>query len=181
MADVTLKYKGATIGELSESGSKTLKTAGKYCEADILLEYVKSGGGNAFFVDLTDQTLWEQKDVLSGSAVGSSYEDCKTASTTRITTKELIPIYDVFCFSLTNNYQCYMLLFDENKKYIAYRGGWFDQGVSVKKANNFTKVTGSKTLDDAVFASISLKYYSNSNISPADVQNLTIKYLSGGQ
>lgn len=46
MADVTLKYKGATIGELSESGSKTLETAGKYCEADILLEYVKSGGGS---------------------------------------------------------------------------------------------------------------------------------------
>lgn len=45
MADVTLKYKGATIGELSESGSKTIETAGKYCEADILLEYVKSGGG----------------------------------------------------------------------------------------------------------------------------------------
>lgn len=44
MADVTLTYKGATIGELSESGSKTLETAGKYCEADILLEYVKSGG-----------------------------------------------------------------------------------------------------------------------------------------
>lgn len=43
MADVTLKYKGATISELSESGSKTLETSGKYCEADILLEYVKSG------------------------------------------------------------------------------------------------------------------------------------------
>lgn len=45
MADVTLKYKGATIGELSESGSKTIETAGKYCEADILLEYVKPQGG----------------------------------------------------------------------------------------------------------------------------------------
>lgn len=44
MADVTLKYKGATIAELSESGNKTIETAGKYCEADILLEYVKSGG-----------------------------------------------------------------------------------------------------------------------------------------
>lgn len=43
MADVTLKYKGATIGELSETGNKTIETAGKYCEADILLEYVKSG------------------------------------------------------------------------------------------------------------------------------------------
>ena len=46
MADVTLKYKGATIGELSESGSKTIETAGKYCEADISLEYVKPSGGN---------------------------------------------------------------------------------------------------------------------------------------
>lgn len=41
MADVTLKYKGATIGELSETGNKTIETAGKYCEADILLEYLK--------------------------------------------------------------------------------------------------------------------------------------------
>lgn len=45
MADVTLTYKGATIGELSESGNKTIKTAGKYCEADILLEYEKPQGG----------------------------------------------------------------------------------------------------------------------------------------
>ena len=43
MADVTLTYKGDTIAELSESGSKTIETAGKYCEADILLEYKKSG------------------------------------------------------------------------------------------------------------------------------------------
>ena len=45
MADVTLTYKGSTIAELSDSGSKTLNTAGKYCEADIALSYVKPGGG----------------------------------------------------------------------------------------------------------------------------------------
>ena len=44
MADVTLTYKGNTIAELSATGNKTLKTAGKYCEADIELAYVKSGG-----------------------------------------------------------------------------------------------------------------------------------------
>ena len=43
MADVTLTYKGATIAELSDSGSKTLRTAGKYCEADIGVAYVKPG------------------------------------------------------------------------------------------------------------------------------------------
>lgn len=46
MADVTLTYKGATIAELSDSGSKTLRTAGKYCEADIGVAYVKPGGGS---------------------------------------------------------------------------------------------------------------------------------------
>lgn len=48
MADVTLTYKGATIAELSESGSKTLRTAGKFCEADIGVEYDKPSGGNPY-------------------------------------------------------------------------------------------------------------------------------------
>lgn len=49
MADVTLSYKGSDILELSDSGSATLKTGGKYCEDDIALEYVKpSGGGSGY-------------------------------------------------------------------------------------------------------------------------------------
>ena len=50
MADLTIKYKGQPITELSESGTKTLKTAGKYCEDDITVEYVKpAGGGGEMF------------------------------------------------------------------------------------------------------------------------------------
>ena len=45
MADLTIKYKGQPIVELSESGTKTLKTAGKYCEGDISVEYAKPAGG----------------------------------------------------------------------------------------------------------------------------------------
>ena len=53
MADVTLSYKGSDILELSDSGSATLKTGGKYCEDDIAVEYVKpSGGGVLEFSDL---------------------------------------------------------------------------------------------------------------------------------
>ncbi len=48
MADITLTYKGRNILELSASGNKTIKTAGKYCEADIGLAYVKSGGGSGY-------------------------------------------------------------------------------------------------------------------------------------
>ena len=45
MADLTIKYKGNPIVELSESRTRTLKTAGKYCEGDITVEYAKLAGG----------------------------------------------------------------------------------------------------------------------------------------
>ena len=41
---VTVKYKGNAIAELTENGTKTLKTSGKYCEADIVVENTKDGG-----------------------------------------------------------------------------------------------------------------------------------------
>ena len=39
MANVTVKYKGSTIAEMSEEGTKTLKTSRKYCEGDIAVNY----------------------------------------------------------------------------------------------------------------------------------------------
>lgn len=48
MADITLSYKGATISEISANGTKTLKTAGKYCEDDITLQYVKPSVGGSY-------------------------------------------------------------------------------------------------------------------------------------
>ena len=45
MAGVTIGYKGNTIATIQGSGSKTLKTAGKYCEGDISVDYVQEGGG----------------------------------------------------------------------------------------------------------------------------------------
>lgn len=74
MADVTLTYKGRNILELSASGNKTIKTAGKYCEADIGLAYVKSGGGSGsdilyngdFSVNTTGVTSWSA--VNSGTS-----------------------------------------------------------------------------------------------------------------
>lgn len=66
MADVTLTYKGSTIAEMNASGSKTLKTAGKYCEGDIGVSYVKpSGGGSgpeipdSAFVISGDASYWD--------------------------------------------------------------------------------------------------------------------------
>lgn len=39
MAGVTITYQGSTIASLTDSGQKTLLTAGKYCEANIGVDY----------------------------------------------------------------------------------------------------------------------------------------------
>lgn len=48
MADITISYKGNTIAEMNESGTKTLKTSGQYCEDDISIGYVKSDEGGTY-------------------------------------------------------------------------------------------------------------------------------------
>ena len=51
MSDVTITYKGSPIATMDASGTKTLTTQGKYCEANIGVEYVKPSGDGG--VDLS--------------------------------------------------------------------------------------------------------------------------------
>lgn len=57
---VNVKYKNNSIAELSDTGTKTLKTAGKYCEADIIVENTKDGitpsGNKAITATTSTQT-----------------------------------------------------------------------------------------------------------------------------
>ena len=39
MSGVNIEYKGESIATIPATGSKTIKTQGKYCEGDILVEY----------------------------------------------------------------------------------------------------------------------------------------------
>lgn len=55
---VTVKYKGSAIAELTENGTKTLKTSGKYCEADIVVENTKDGGAT-----ITDGIIVKARDA----------------------------------------------------------------------------------------------------------------------
>ena len=48
MSDITIGYKGNTIGTMDASGTKTLQTSGKYCEDDIEIAYVKPSGGGSY-------------------------------------------------------------------------------------------------------------------------------------
>lgn len=67
MADITISYKGATISEISASGTKTLKTAGKFCEDDIGILYVKP----AAYVKLAEQEYTVNTISTSVSVVGT--------------------------------------------------------------------------------------------------------------
>ena len=55
---VTVKYKGSAIAELTDNGTKTLTTSGKYCEADIVIENTKDGGS-----DITDGIAVKARDA----------------------------------------------------------------------------------------------------------------------
>lgn len=81
MADLTVRYKGNPIAELSESGTKTLKTAGKYCEDDISVEYAKpAGGGGSGFAETI------VTDAIANHIVSASWSPSVTAiDTTPIT------------------------------------------------------------------------------------------------
>lgn len=72
MADLIINYKGNPIVELSESGTKTLKTAGKYCEGDISVEYSKPAGGSGFAETIVT-------DVIENHIVVSSWSPSVTA------------------------------------------------------------------------------------------------------
>lgn len=55
---VNIKYKNNSIAELTDTGIKTLKTAGKYCEADIVVENTKDGG-----TTITDGIVIKARDA----------------------------------------------------------------------------------------------------------------------
>ena len=42
MPDIDITYKSTSIATMNDSGTKTLKTSGKYCESDIVVTYVKT-------------------------------------------------------------------------------------------------------------------------------------------
>lgn len=115
MAAVELKYKDAVIATLDETGTKTLKTSGKYCEDDIAVSYTKSavpaetnqrhyeydnptavsGAGNYVTVVSGDETL---KQVRSTETLVVIYRMVGTAGCTKsgigLGTRYLLPVHN---------------------------------------------------------------------------------------
>ena len=88
---VNIKYKNNSIAELSDTGTKTLKTAGKYCEDDISVEYAKpaggGGGGSELVLSATRlPAVTICTDVIANHIVSASWSPSVTAiDTTPIT------------------------------------------------------------------------------------------------
>ena len=91
MADLTVRYKGNPITELSESGTKRLKTAGKYCEDDIIVEYAKpAGGGGGAIEPYTEETYDSNGNLISAVMHGhkngrnKAFYECSSLSSVTI-------------------------------------------------------------------------------------------------
>lgn len=80
---VTIKYKGNQIASMDESGTKTLKTSGKYCEGDFAVDYVADGGGGVvsavngkiFEVTLASNSPTGWQTLISGDSDILAHKD----------------------------------------------------------------------------------------------------------
>lgn len=72
MADVTVKYKGNTIAEMSDEGTKTLRTSGKYCEGDISVIYTP-GQEPSTTADVTGSLDQSNNVLLEGNLENGTY------------------------------------------------------------------------------------------------------------
>ena len=109
MSDLTIKFKGNPIVELSESGTKTLKTAGKYCEGDITVEYSKPAGGGggatesiiSFVTDTAKNNKMTSANVDAEIVPFSIFKDTQLSSV-ELSNKVKIIGYNAFsyCYNL---------------------------------------------------------------------------------
>lgn len=82
MADITISYKNDDIAEISQSGTVTLDTSGKYCEDDITIEYVKPAGG----IDYMAQNVMDTLTTYSSDEVTTVRAQAfRDSSITRVT------------------------------------------------------------------------------------------------
>lgn len=83
----TIKYNGNTIVSITTDDSKTLKTSGKYCEGDIVVENVQDGGATESYIEetydsygnLTAAVMYGQPNVRQ-----RAFRDCSTLKSVMI-------------------------------------------------------------------------------------------------
>lgn len=132
-ADVTVKFKGATIAEMDASGSKTLNTAGKVCEEDISLAYLKPNAAptaDDVTVEYRGQTILSMNDSAR-KAIKTAGKYCDADLTVRY----VRPQFQVFGFHIDSSnsdpYACVTYLEDAvgmTPAHMDFSSGRFDYG-----------------------------------------------------
>lgn len=72
MSDVTIKYNSQTIGEMNDSGTAKLLTAGKKCIGDIEINYTKSGGDTSSVRGFVALERDSSGNITKGAIVNSA-------------------------------------------------------------------------------------------------------------
>ena len=83
----TIKYNGNTIVSITTDDSKTLKTSGKYCEGDIVVENIQDGGATEPYIEetydsdgnLTAAVMYGQPNVRQ-----SMFDSCRSLTSITI-------------------------------------------------------------------------------------------------
>lgn len=141
MADVTLTYKGNTILELDDSDSKLIKTAGKYLEDDIELDYVKSGQN----IEPSLPNEYQRVEYLDftpsiGIIITLPTEDYVLYDADGLSTKESGDSSDLFGYRLSNtNGKDFEAGFDTSGKIQSYiRTPGNDNGIALFDDSSYT-------------------------------------------
>ena len=98
MADVSITYKGNEISSMSETGTKTLLTEGKYCEDDITVSYTKPSASLQSKTNITpttsSQTITADAgyDGLSSVQINAMPSGSATTPATTITANPTITV-----------------------------------------------------------------------------------------
>lgn len=169
---VNVKYKNNSIAELTDTGTKTLKTAGKYCEADIVVENTKDGGAT-----ITDGIIVKARDAeglatsinVYGSEVyyrqfysGSVYTAGASSGWNNVQTVNIISATKIGDFGMGAMQQLQTITGMENVHEIGTKA-FFGSGTA---SNGFSVIAPNcTTIGDSGFQ--------DSGISYADFVNLT--------
>lgn len=72
MSDITIKYNSQSIGEMNDSGTAKLLTAGKKCIGDIEINYTKSGGDTSSVRGFVALERDSSGNITKGAIVNSA-------------------------------------------------------------------------------------------------------------
>lgn len=96
---VNIKYKNNSIATLTDTGTKTLKTSGKYCEADIIVENTKEASATEPYIEETFSSGALTTAVLHGYEVVRDYAFYQCEKLVNVQISDSVTVIGIRAFS----------------------------------------------------------------------------------